>query len=135
MSFRSAVGAVALVLAVVLGWSLVPPFPAPGTVTMTSRSALDARFGAPNVPTLDSDAPFPHAMSLSWERSRGVAVWSLRAYWRNAAVDDDAHPDGTSLCFRIRWAPEQSSLCLESLVLKARVMASNFVEAGFVSCN
>jgi hypothetical protein len=115
-----------VILVITMAWTLVPPFPSPSPLTALALPALTARFGRPSIE--DSDAVRPGVAAV-WDKSRGLAIWSLRAEWRRGTAES-THPAFMSLCFRIKLAPRQSSFCYASIVVGARVLASNLRWSG-----
>ena len=120
MNRRAAIVTSSVLIVGWLAWTLMPAFPSPETLMLRPLEALTKDLGAP---------ARVGASSVVWEKSRGLGLWSLRAQWRSAA-NLQMHPDTVSRCFRIRWAPEQSSFCQASAWLRTHVMASNFRWSG-----
>jgi hypothetical protein len=122
MKERAALGATALALVILLCWTLVPPFPRPKTLMGDTLSALTTHFGPPTIQKPESPMP-SSSLATVWERPRGLAIWSLRAEWKGHASNTPAF---MSLCFRMKWASPESSICCESAIL-ARFAAFNSV--------
>ena len=118
----------ALVLVVGLVWVLVPPFPAPGTLMDRPLSALTKQLGPPRELMPQGPSPLRLGKSVAWEKSRGIAFWTLQADWTEEPVDPLRTPDMVSRCLRLKWAPEWLGVVLFlpcEAVGRARVMASN----------
>src|SRR5258708_6731440 len=98
---RSAVIVVALLLLTIAAWSLVPPFPSPGTLLASPSSKMEERLGAPTV------GAAARAPSETWEVSRGITVWSLHAYWKASAGPNRGLPHRVERCVRLRLTPEE----------------------------
>jgi hypothetical protein len=126
MTGRTAVAvSAALALAAMCAWMLIPPFPAPTALIDNSPSSLTSKFGPPTGSIAISPVPWHPANSVAWEKSRGVAVWSLQADWQRVSTDPMAYPDSVSRCLRILWV----NLSLQcDVVARARVMAPNHLE-------
>src|SRR5271154_2554373 len=73
--FAKCAGA-AVILATLSAWVLIPPFPSPEIAVNDSFATLTEKLGPPvgSIPT----------KFVAWQRSRGVAVWSLQAEYRSA---------------------------------------------------
>jgi hypothetical protein len=99
---------VILVLFGVVGWSMVPPFPSPDTLAASSRSAMENHYGVPTAGRAIG------ATSAAWETSRGIAVWSVRASWTTHPL---GIPNVVWRCVRLRWTPDQASLCQMTALL------------------
>jgi hypothetical protein len=98
----------------------MPPFPSPEKVAAGSLAALTKDLGDPTKVS---------AISAVWEKSRGIGVWSIRADWR-VAGNLLTHPDAVERCFRIKWAPDESSLCETTAWTTVVVTASNNRSGG-----
>jgi hypothetical protein len=97
MSLRStaSIGA-ALVFLAASAWVLIPPFPSPAALMDTSFASLTARLGHPtgSIPT----------KFVVWEKSRGIAVWSLEVGYDTVSVDPTALPHAISRSLWVKWA-------------------------------
>jgi hypothetical protein len=115
MSLRStiSIGAAPILLAA-LAWVLIPPFPSPAALMDTSFAALTAQLGRPagSIPT----------KFVVWQKSRGIAVWSLEAGYDTATVDATALPKYVS---RILWVEWTGISVPFGYAARARVMAPN----------
>jgi hypothetical protein len=108
-------------------WMLVPAFPAPERLIDSSLIDLTNRFGPGREITPDSRAFYRPAKSVAWDKTRGIALWTLRADWYHAPKGPVAHPDSVSRCMRLIWGSESLSDFLPcEVVATARVMASNY---------
>ena len=86
----------ALAITAALAWLLTPPFPAPDALMGDSYSDLVAALGPPtgSIPT----------KFVAWEKSRGVAIWTLEVGYGTAPIDQRATPRQVSRCLWIDWA-------------------------------
>jgi hypothetical protein len=86
----------ALVLLATLAWVLIPPFPSPDALMDTSFASLTAKLGHPagSIPTTFA----------VWQRSRGIAIWSLEVGYDSATIDATSLPQSVSRSLRIAWA-------------------------------
>jgi hypothetical protein len=97
MSVRSTISiGAALVLLATLAWVLIPPFPSPVALMDTSFASLTAKLGHPagSIPT----------KFAVWQKSRGIAVWSLEVGYDTATIDPTALPQSISRSLWIEWA-------------------------------
>ena len=127
MTGRALVGVGAAILVAGLVWILVPPFPPPATLLDIPLTALTEQFGPSRDSVEEVRAPPRSAKSVVWERSRGIAYWTLQADWSKPTIELSGPPDMVSRCLHLRWAPEWVAVLLLpcETVAKARVMASN----------
>ena len=104
----------ALILLAALVWVLIPPFPSPALLMDISFASLTAQFGHPtgSIPT----------KFVVWQKSRGIAVWSLEVGYDTATVDATALPQHVSRLLWVEWAGISASF---GYVARARVMAPN----------
>ena len=102
MTGCAAVGVVVLVLAAGLIWVLVPPFPSPETLLGKPLGALATQFGPAREVASQTPAAARWGKAVAWEKSRGVAVWTLEADWRKTPEGDSARPDMVSRCLKPR---------------------------------
>ena len=86
----------ALAITAALAWLLTPPFPAPDALVGDSYSDLVAALGPPtgSIPT----------KFVVWQKSRGVAIWTLEVGYGTAPSDQRATPGQVSRCLWINWA-------------------------------
>jgi hypothetical protein len=77
-------------------WVLIPPFPSPAGLMDLSFTYLTARLGPPtgSIPT----------KFVVWEKSRGIAMWSLEVGFDTATVDPTALPQNISRRLWVKWA-------------------------------
>jgi hypothetical protein len=109
----------ALVLLAVSAWVLIPPFPPPAALMDTSFAALTARLGYPtgSIPT----------KFVVWEKSRGIAVWSLEVGYDSATVAPMELPHSVSRSLWFKWAGVSVPY---GYATRARVMARASAGAG-----
>ena len=79
-----------------LAWVLIPPFPSPMSLMDTSFASLTATLGHPS-------RSIPTEIAV-WQKSRGIAVWSLEVGYNAAPIDPTAQPQSISRTLRIAWA-------------------------------
>jgi hypothetical protein len=87
---------VALAITAVSAWLLTPPFPAPDALIGDSYSELVVAHGPPtgSIPT----------KFVAWQKSRGIAIWTLEVSYGTAPVDQAATPRRVSRCLWVDWA-------------------------------
>ena len=110
-------------------WALAPPFPSPIALIDTPQSALLAEFGPSTHRKASTDLERRLAglgRTLAWDRSRGIAVWSLEAYFVGHADDPTALPMSVSRCLHADWAGNALDSYLPCMgIAKTHVMAPN----------
>jgi hypothetical protein len=87
--------AAALLLMSMFAWVLVPPYPSPVSLMDKSFATLTASLGHPS-----RLAPTEIAV---WQKSRGVAVWSLEVGYNTAPIEPTTLPQNISRSLRIVW--------------------------------
>jgi hypothetical protein len=114
--------AVALIAASV--WLLTPPFPAPEALISHSYSDLVTALGAPtgSIPT----------KFVAWQKSRGVAIWTLEAAYGETPIDHRATPGQVSRCLWIDWAGV-SILCRTVVIGRVALTPNNRFERSRVA--
>jgi hypothetical protein len=118
MSLRSISIGVAFVLLAASAWVLIPAFPSPAMLMDHSFTSLTARLGQP--------AGSIATKFVVWEKSRGIAVWSLEVGFDTATVDPTALPQSISRSLWFKWAGVSVPY---GYATRARVMApSNLLE-------
>jgi hypothetical protein len=93
-------------------WLLTPPFPAPDALITRSYSDLVVVLGPPT-------GSIPNKF-VSWQKSRGIAIWTLEAGYGVSPIDRRATPGQVSRCLWIDWAGV-SILCRMAVVGRAAV--------------
>jgi hypothetical protein len=87
---------VALAITAASACLLTPPFPAPDALMGDSYSELVVALGPPtdSIPT----------KFVAWQKSRGVAIWTLEVGYGTAPIDQAATPGHVSRCLWVDWA-------------------------------
>lgn len=96
MKRRAKLGVVAVLSLGVLSWVFIPPFPAPSAVVGKSSSALVSLLGP-------STGALPDKF-VEWEKSRGVAVWTLEAGYSSWPIEPGSVTEDVKRCLWIKWA-------------------------------
>lgn len=91
----------ALSLGSIVTWTLISPFPSSRVLLDEPLPALSARFGPPNGSVPTSAVPWHPAKSLAWEKSRGIAVWTLEVDWDKTSPSPTTPPAFVSQSLRI----------------------------------
>jgi hypothetical protein len=93
---RAKWGVVAVMSLAMLSWVFIPPFPAPSELVGMSHSAVVSLVGP-------STGALPDKFAV-WEKSRGVATWSLRASYDTWPIAPGALTFDARRCLWIQWA-------------------------------
>jgi hypothetical protein len=109
----------ALVILGASAWVAIPPFPPPAALMDTSFAALTARLGHP---TGSIATKF-----VVWEKSRGIAVWSLEVGYDSATLAPMELPHSISRSLWFKWAGVSIPY---GYATRARVMARASAGAG-----
>jgi hypothetical protein len=98
-----AVGAlIAILLSVGVAWILIPPFSTPSALVGKPYAMLALQLGP-------STGEIPDKFVV-WEKSRGVAVWSIQARYDTWPIESRSVVRGAKRCLWIKWAAV-SMLC------------------------
>jgi hypothetical protein len=112
MSIRATVSiCIAVTIIAASVWVLTPPFPAPEALITRPYSDLLVALGPPvgSIPT----------KFVAWQKSRGIAIWTLEAGYGMAPINQRATPGRVSRCLWIDWAGV-SILCRRAVMGKSR---------------
>ena len=92
---------VLLLLGLAVTWSLTSPFPSSLIVLNEPLPAMASRFGSPNEAIPTNAVLRQPGRAVAWEKSRGIAVWTLEADWEKARASSAAPPDFVSRSVRL----------------------------------
>jgi hypothetical protein len=114
MSARNSVAAwIFLLVLLVLGWGLIPPFPTPSSLLGDPLSHLTAGLGTPTE---------QRNGSLVWKKTRGFVEWSLEITLDHSPEGLADRPKGISRCAGV-FSVEVLPLC--KFAMDGRILVPN----------